>query len=212
MAGRACLLLESTSGICWNKRRKNCNAFERDTSVQCDFEIETILKAPLARLRVYMAYTPCAGAQGFGEPWSCKTAFNAVLLALSRERPAGQPDAFTFFACDKNFSGVLTRHTGTYCIIHSMYCIVSGKERTEWISNGKRALLDVCVLAVLRRGPSYGYKDHREVSSCIEVSESTLYPILEASGGKRIRHHGHTGARRPIRRYFYITDAGRGTH
>ena len=39
MAGRACLLLESTSGICWNKQRKNCNAFERDTSVQCDFEI-----------------------------------------------------------------------------------------------------------------------------------------------------------------------------
>lgn len=42
----------------------------------------------------------------------------------------------------------------------------------------KKGLLDVCVLAVLRRGPSYGYKIIGEVSSCIEVSESTLYPIL----------------------------------
>ena len=37
----------------------------------------------------------------------------------------------------------------------------------------KKGLLDVCVLAVLRRGPSYGYKIIGEVSSCIEVSEST---------------------------------------
>ena len=42
----------------------------------------------------------------------------------------------------------------------------------------KKGLLDVCVLAVLRRGPSYGYKIIGEVSSCIEVSESTLYPVL----------------------------------
>lgn len=88
-----------------------------------------------------------------------------------------------------------------------MYCIVSGKERTEWISNGKRACWTYGVLAVLRRGPSYGYKIIGEVSSCIEVSESTLYPILkrlEANGTS----HGHTGARRPYPRYFYITDAG----
>ena len=31
----------------------------------------------------------------------------------------------------------------------------------------KKGLLDVCVLAVLRRGPSYGYKIIGEVSSCI---------------------------------------------
>ena len=34
----------------------------------------------------------------------------------------------------------------------------------------KKGLLDVCVLAVLRRGPSYGFKIIGEVSSCIEVS------------------------------------------
>lgn len=72
----------------------------------------------------------------------------------------------------------------------------------------KKGLLDVCVLAVLRRGPSYGYKIIGEVSSCIEVSESTLYPILkrlEANGYVATDTQEHGGR---IRRYFYITDAG----
>ena len=49
----------------------------------------------------------------------------------------------------------------------------------------KKGLLDICVLAVLRAGPSYGYLLIREVSQCMPISESTLYPILkrlEASG------------------------------
>ena len=67
----------------------------------------------------------------------------------------------------------------------------------------KKGLLDVCVLAVLRRGPSYGYKIIGEVSS-----ESTLYPILkrlEANGYVTTDTQEHGGR---IRRYFYITDAG----
>ena len=70
----------------------------------------------------------------------------------------------------------------------------------------KKGLLDVCVLAVLRRGPSYGYKIIGEVSSCIEVSESTLYPILkrlEANGAVTTDTQEHGGR---IRKYFYITD------
>ena len=72
----------------------------------------------------------------------------------------------------------------------------------------KKGLLDVCVLAVLRRGPSYGYKIIGEVSSCIEVSESTLYPILkrlEANGAVTTDTQEHGGR---IRKYFYITDVG----
>lgn len=49
----------------------------------------------------------------------------------------------------------------------------------------KKGVLDICVLAVLARGASYGYKIVGDVSQCIEISESTLYPILrrlEASG------------------------------
>ena len=45
----------------------------------------------------------------------------------------------------------------------------------------KKGLLDVCVLAVLRRGPSYGYKIIGEVSSCIEVSETDTSPRTHRS-------------------------------
>lgn len=43
----------------------------------------------------------------------------------------------------------------------------------------KKGLLDICVLSVLSREPSYGYKIVGDVSACIDISESTLYPILK---------------------------------
>ena len=43
----------------------------------------------------------------------------------------------------------------------------------------KRGLLEACVLAVLRKGESYGYRLIKDLSACIVVSESTLYPILK---------------------------------
>ena len=42
----------------------------------------------------------------------------------------------------------------------------------------KRGLLDVCVLSAIRDEESYGYKIIKDVSPHIEMSESTLYPIL----------------------------------
>ena len=42
----------------------------------------------------------------------------------------------------------------------------------------KRGLLDVCVLSVLRREDSYGYQIIKDLAGCIDISESTLYPIL----------------------------------
>ena len=73
----------------------------------------------------------------------------------------------------------------------------------------KKGLLDVCVLAVLRRGPSYGYQIVRDVSACIAVSESTLYPILrrlEANGLVTTYTQEHNGR---VRKYYKITDTGR---
>ena len=72
----------------------------------------------------------------------------------------------------------------------------------------KKGLLDICVLAVLRAGPSYGYLLIREVSQGMPISESTLYPILkrlEASGcltTYQQEHHGRT------RKYYRLTKAG----
>lgn len=73
----------------------------------------------------------------------------------------------------------------------------------------KKGLLDVCVLAVLQRSPSYGYRIVRDVSACIAVSESTLYPILrrlEANGLVTTYTQEHSGR---TRKYYSITEAGR---
>ena len=72
----------------------------------------------------------------------------------------------------------------------------------------KRGILDACVLAVLRRGESYGYRLVRDVGEIIDVSESTLYPILkrlEAGGLVTVRSAEHNGR---LRKYYQITEAG----
>ena len=72
----------------------------------------------------------------------------------------------------------------------------------------KRGVLDACVLAVLRRGESYGYRLVRDVGEIIDVSESTLYPILkrlEGGGLVTVRSSEHNGR---LRKYYRITEAG----
>ncbi len=73
----------------------------------------------------------------------------------------------------------------------------------------KKGLLDVCVLSVLRGGESYGYKILSDVAPYIEISESTLYPILkrlEASGAVTAQSREYNGR---LRRYYRLTDKGR---
>ena len=73
----------------------------------------------------------------------------------------------------------------------------------------KRGLLEVCVLTVLHRGDSYGYQLVRDVGEMIEISESTLYPILkrlEAGAMVSVYSVEHNGR---LRRYYSITEAGR---
>ncbi len=73
----------------------------------------------------------------------------------------------------------------------------------------KKGLLDICVLAVLARGPSYGYKIVGDVSQCIQISESTLYPILrrlETSGCLTTYTAAYNGR---TRKYFQLTELGR---
>lgn len=72
----------------------------------------------------------------------------------------------------------------------------------------KKGILEVCVLAVLKKGPSYGYLIIRELEQCVEISESTLYPIL-----KRLEQNGSlTTYRREyngrMRKYYQLTEEG----
>ena len=72
----------------------------------------------------------------------------------------------------------------------------------------KRGLLDVCVLSLLRRGDSYGYQIIKDLSGCIEISESTLYPILrrlESAGSLTVYSVEHSGR---LRKFYRITPEG----
>ncbi len=72
----------------------------------------------------------------------------------------------------------------------------------------KKGILEACVLAIIKKEPSYGYKIVGDVSACIEVSESTLYPILrrlEAGGALSTFTKEHNGR---LRKYYQITPLG----
>ena len=72
----------------------------------------------------------------------------------------------------------------------------------------KRGLLDVCVLAAIQNGESYGYKILKDMKACVELSESTLYTILkrlEASRMLTVRTAEHGGR---LRKYYRITSVG----
>lgn len=72
----------------------------------------------------------------------------------------------------------------------------------------KRGLLEVCVLAAIKDTESYGYKIIKDISPYVEISESTLYPILRRLEGAEMltvysaEHNGR------LRKYYRITPAG----
>lgn len=73
----------------------------------------------------------------------------------------------------------------------------------------KKGLLEVCVLAAIRDEESYGYRIVKELRPVIDISESTLYPILrrlEENKLLSVRSAEHRGR---LRKYYTITDAGR---
>lgn len=72
----------------------------------------------------------------------------------------------------------------------------------------KKGFLEACILATLSRGDSYGYQIVKDVSTCIQTSESTLYPILkrlESAGSLKTYSVEHGGR---LRKYYRITSDG----
>ena len=72
----------------------------------------------------------------------------------------------------------------------------------------KRGLIEVCVLAALLDGESYGWALIKEISNHVEISESTLYPILkrlEAADLLTVSSREHNGR---LRKYYKITEKG----
>jgi PadR family transcriptional regulator PadR len=70
------------------------------------------------------------------------------------------------------------------------------------------SLLDALVLSIVEREETYGYKITQELRQAVELSESTLYPVL-----RRLQREGLLVAEdRPFngrnRRYYRITHKG----
>lgn len=77
--------------------------------------------------------------------------------------------------------------------------------------NTGAALLDAIVLAVVAREEhgTYGYKITQEVRQVLDLSESTLYPVLrrlQKDGCLTVRDEAFNGRNR---RYYQVTEAGR---
>ena len=70
-------------------------------------------------------------------------------------------------------------------------------------------LLDACVLGIVDQEDSYGYTLTQKMRQIVDISESTLYPVL-----RRLQKAGHLRTydapfQGRNRRYYAITDAGR---
>ncbi len=78
--------------------------------------------------------------------------------------------------------------------------------------NTGTTLLDAVVLSVVSREGTYGYKITQDVRKILDVSESTLYPVL-----RRLQKEGYLETYDKEfdgrnRRYYQITQKGRELH
>lgn len=72
----------------------------------------------------------------------------------------------------------------------------------------KRGFLEACVLASMREEESYGYQIIKDVPDSLDLTESTLYPLLkrlEVAECLSVRTAEHNGR---LRKYYRITRKG----
>ncbi|MBU0997173.1 MAG: PadR family transcriptional regulator [Firmicutes bacterium] len=72
----------------------------------------------------------------------------------------------------------------------------------------KKGILEILVLASLKYEDSYGYVINQEISEVIDISESTLYPILRRLEQQNYVRTYQTTFNSRIRKYYQITKVG----
>ncbi len=75
-------------------------------------------------------------------------------------------------------------------------------------SQQKKGLLDLMVLASLKYNDSYGYAIIQNISEIMDISESTLYPILRRLEKQDLLETYQTTFNSRIRKYYRITKEG----
>jgi PadR family transcriptional regulator PadR len=88
---------------------------------------------------------------------------------------------------------------------------LSALEATDWTSQLRRGVLELCILNVLRDAPSYGYEIVTTLASLgpLAANENTIYPLL-----RRLKADGllETFSREspagPPRQYYRLSTVG----
>lgn len=70
------------------------------------------------------------------------------------------------------------------------------------------ALLDACVLGTLKRQDAYGYSLTQQIKAVVDVSESTLYPVLRRLLKEELVTSYDQAFDGRNRRYYRITESG----
>lgn len=71
------------------------------------------------------------------------------------------------------------------------------------------SLLDACVLAILKDGDTYGYILTQKVKEVLDISESSLYPVLRRLQKNDYLTTYDEAFQGRNRRYYKITDSGK---
>jgi PadR family transcriptional regulator PadR len=82
---------------------------------------------------------------------------------------------------------------------------------TSWLAQMRRGILELCVLAIVSRGETYGYAVVETLGKIpgMEVTESTVYPLLArlASDGL-LSQRTAKSPNGPSRRYYSLSPQG----
>lgn len=71
------------------------------------------------------------------------------------------------------------------------------------------ALLEACVLAVLSKGDTYGYVLTQSMKKVLDISESTLYPVLRRLQKEAYLRTYDEPFQGRNRRYYTVTEKGK---
>ena len=75
----------------------------------------------------------------------------------------------------------------------------------------KKGVLGLCVLALLARNDSYAYEIASRLSDAIGMGEGTIYPLMRRmQSDGLVETYMVESSSGPSRKYYRLTDAGRG--
>lgn len=104
---------------------------------------------------------------------------------------------------------ILSRIFFTKCLTnYTMQCIVLCVRGYCMDSQQKKGLIELMVLASLKFEDSYGYAINHDINEVMEVSESTLYPILRRLEKQTFVETYQTIYNSRVRKYYKITKEG----